>query len=269
MTMPKILGIPMFDRDIPAATAQVLAACRDGSPPRSLCVSATGAHGLVYAREHTEFAAVLREYYLNLPDGTPGVWLGRLKGAHGMRRCYGPDFFESVMRQTADDPGIRHFLAGGQPQVAEELRAACRDRFGNPNVVGCYTPPFRPLSDGELGQLARQIEDAKADIVWIGLSTPRQEILAARLARVTRTRFLVTVGAAFDFHTGRVPATPAWLQPLGLEWAYRLSREPRRLWRRYTEVVPKFLLYNLVELARGEFFDRAASPGADRTRRAP
>jgi len=252
--MPKVLGIPMFDRDIPAATAHVLAACRDGSPPRALCVSATGAHGLVYAREHADFAALLRGFHLNLPDGTPGVWVGRLKGANDMRRCYGPDFFESVMRKTADDAGIRHFLAGGQPEVAEQLRGICRDRFGNANVVGTYTPPFRPLDDGELLQLARQIEDAKADFVWIGLSTPQQEMLAVRLARVTSVRFLVTVGAAFDFHTGRVPATPRWLQPLALEWAYRLSREPGRLWRRYAEIVPKFIVYNLIELARGKFF---------------
>jgi N-acetylglucosaminyldiphosphoundecaprenol N-acetyl-beta-D-mannosaminyltransferase len=217
-------------------------------------VSATGAHGLVYAREHPEFATVLRSFHLNLPDGTPGVWIGRLKGAHGMRRCYGPDLFAEVMRQSADDPRIRHFLAGGQPGVAEQLAAACRERFGNPNVVGTYTPPFHPLTDDELADLAARIAAARADIVWLGLSTPRQEQLAARLARVAHTRFLIAVGAAFDFHTGRIPATPRWLQPLGLEWAYRLASEPRRLWRRYVEIVPKFIAYNLVEVAKGQFF---------------
>jgi N-acetylglucosaminyldiphosphoundecaprenol N-acetyl-beta-D-mannosaminyltransferase len=242
-----VLGIPLFARDIPAAVELVLRACLQGEVSEPRCISATGAHGLVTAQRDPEFRRILQRFYLNLPDGKPVVWVGRLKGAHTMRRCYGPDFFAALLEASAALP-VRHYFCGGKLGVAEQLKKVVAEKFGNRQVVGTYAPPFRPLTDEEFQVLASDIDAREADIVWIGISTPKQERFAATLARYTRrARYIVTVGAAFDFHIGAVRQAPKWIQEAGLEWFFRLLMEPRRLWRRYVDVVPSFLYYNLKE----------------------
>jgi N-acetylglucosaminyldiphosphoundecaprenol N-acetyl-beta-D-mannosaminyltransferase len=242
-----VLQIHMFNKSIHEAANYALALLNDNRPPMSLCISATGAHGLVHSRRNQAFARVLRNFFMNLPDGMPSVWIGRLKGAYKMKRCYGPSFFELMMRQTAQRD-IGHFLCGGKERVATELQRVCMSTFKNPNVVGCYCPPFREMTDHEMKELAEQIHKSGAQIVWIGLSTPKQEYFAARLATFIQVHFIITVGAAFDFHTGRVRQAPRWIQKSGLEWFFRLLMEPRRLWKRYCTVVPLFLWYNFLEL---------------------
>ena len=164
-----------------------------------------------------------------------------------MQRCYGPDFFAEVMQLTREYP-IKHFLCGGAEGVAARLKENCATRFSNQNIVGTYCPPFRDMDQGELQALAQQINDLEADVIWLGLSTPRQEQTALRLSVQVNARFLVTVGAAFDFHTDRIRQAPAFVQKIGMEWLFRLCMEPGRLWRRYFEIVPKFIYFNFLEL---------------------
>lgn len=243
--MVKVLGVPLFDRDIEAAVEQILADL-SSSVGNNYCISATGAHGLVEANKDEAFRNILNSFYINLPDGMPGVWVGRLKGAKEMRRCYGPDFFAALMAATAHLP-INHFFCGGKDGVASDLKQACELKFGNKNITGIYTPPFREMTDHEMGDLGQQIIHSGAHIVWIGLSTPKQEKFAVRLSKFTQTRFVVTVGAAFDFYTGRVKQAPKWMQNAGLEWFFRLLMEPKRLYKRYFEIVPKFIWLNIKE----------------------
>ncbi len=224
------------------ATPDEMKSADDSSSRKNRCISATGAHGIVHARKDSDFAEILRSYHINLPDGVPGVWVGRLKGAKQMERCYGPDFFAEVMRASADLP-VRHFLCGGADGVAGKLAEACRKKFGNDQICGTYTPPFLPAAEFDYEEIARRIGQVRADIVWIGLGAPKQEEFAWRLAQHTDVHYLVAVGAAFDFHTGRLSQAPRWMQRAGLEWFYRLMSEPGRLWRRYGEVVPKFIWY--------------------------
>jgi N-acetylglucosaminyldiphosphoundecaprenol N-acetyl-beta-D-mannosaminyltransferase len=245
--MVEVLGIPLYERNIASAVAELKELCQDPAAPRAnRCVSATGAHGLVFARKNPEFRKILQHFFWNLPDGMPAVWVGRAKGARQMDRCYGPDFMADTLRGTAGT-GIRHFFCGGQEGVADQLRDNAASRFGNRQVVGTFCPPFREIPDEELQELAQAIDAAKADVLWVGLSTPKQEIFAHRLARFTHVHFLITVGAAFDFHTDRVRQAPRRIQRLGLEWFFRLCMEPRRLFRRYAEIVPLFILYNVRE----------------------
>jgi N-acetylglucosaminyldiphosphoundecaprenol N-acetyl-beta-D-mannosaminyltransferase len=249
--MPIILGIPLFDADIKNFISQLIIAMRE--PNSNKCLSATGAHGLVYAQRHLEFADILRSFYMNLPDGMSTVWIGRLKGAKRMRRCYGPEFFKEVIIESKDK-NIRHFFCGGKAGVAEDLKNVCENKFNNYNIVGTFSPPFRAMTDEELADLANRINEVKTDIVWIGLSTPKQEILASRLSKYTNVHFLCAVGAAFDFHTGRIKQAPQWIQLIGMEWFFRLLVEPKRLWRRYLEIVPLFIWFNCIELLKGDFF---------------
>jgi N-acetylglucosaminyldiphosphoundecaprenol N-acetyl-beta-D-mannosaminyltransferase len=252
--MTNILGIPIYDDKLEKAVSIVvqLSLLKDIKNKVPKCISATGAHGLVYARRHQEFAEILQSFYMNLPDGMPAVWVGRLKGAKKIERCYGPNIFEKVLNELKGT-NIKHYFCGGKEGVAEELKKVCEGKYDNHNVVGTFSPPFREMTDKELVDLSNKINNVKTDVVWIGLSTPRQEIFAYRLSKYTNVHLLCTVGAAFDFHTGRVKQAPEWIQKMGMEWFFRLLVEPRRLWKRYLEIVPFFILYNFIELVKGDF----------------
>lgn len=244
--MIKVLQVSLYDAGLDAAVREMIDQCRASFPRSSKCVSATDAHGLVTARREPAFKGLLDSFYWVLPDGMPSVWLGRMRGAKTMTRCYGPDLFKRVFQDSADRP-VRHFLCGGKEGVADELKEAVGRKFGNKNVVGTFCPPFREMSDEEMAALARQINSSGANIVWIGLGSPKQERFARRLAQWVSVHFIVTVGAAFDFHTDRVAQAPSWMQKMSLEWSFRLMMEPKRLYKRYLQVIPLFILFNLEE----------------------
>ena len=128
------------------------------------------------------------------------------------------------------------------------MKESCKTQFSNENIVGTHSPPFRELLKGDIIKLAQDINNKKTDILWIGISTPKQEILARRLSKYTNVKIIVTVGAAFDYYTGSITIAPAWIQNMGLEWLYRLFLEPKRLWKRYFEIVPKFIIYAILDL---------------------
>ena len=244
--MLKVLDIKIFDQNITTAVNLVLKQISLGTKS-NYCISATGAHGIIEAHKSINFKTILNSFHLNLPDGMPTVWIGRLKGYKLIERCYGPDFFEALLKQTSSMP-IKHFFCGGKEGVAEILKNNCKIRFDNTHICGTYSPPFSDLSDEEMKILANQINAAGADIIWLGLSTPKQEIFAERLSKFSNTHFIITVGAAFDFYTGNLRQAPKWVQHFGLEWFFRILIEPKRLYKRYMEIVPLFLWFNIKEL---------------------
>ncbi|QJW88499.1 WecB/TagA/CpsF family glycosyltransferase [Spirosoma taeanense] len=244
--MVQVLKTKLYDAGLETAVSELIEQCAPTSQRQNKCVSATGAHGMITAIKEQDFQQVLDSFYWNLPDGMPGVWVGRLKGSANMNRCYGPDFFMRVFQQSANTP-VKHFLCGGKEGVADELKEAVGKKFSNHNVVGTYCPPFRTLSENEFKALGDQINQSGANVVWIGLSTPKQERFAQQLKKYTSVHFIVTVGAAFDFHTDNVKQAPAWMQQMSMEWFFRLLMEPKRLYKRYLEIVPLFIFYNLKE----------------------
>ncbi|MEQ8581150.1 MAG: WecB/TagA/CpsF family glycosyltransferase [Marinoscillum sp.] len=251
--MIRILGIPLFAENIESATRLVLN--ESTLHNNNKLVSATGAHGLVYAKKRPKFKSILESFYLNLPDGMPGVWVGRMKGAHKMQRCYGPDFFEEVMVESASTQ-MKHFFCGGKEGVADRLKDACEMKFSNYNIVGTHCPPFKSVDEYDYDEISQIIKESNADIVWIGLSTPKQEQFAFHLSKHTRVKFIICVGAAFDFHIGNVRQAPSWIQKMGMEWCFRLFMEPKRLWKRYFEIVPLFIYYNFAEFVIGKFYKK-------------
>ncbi len=242
-----VIDIPLFDGNIDDATKYIIEYIQKGGAKKNYCISATGAHGLVTSKNDKDFKKVLQNFHINLPDGMPGVWVGKLMGAKNIERCYGPDFFESVMIHTSDQ-NINHYFCGGKEGVANQLKDACGKKFNNQNIVGTNCPPFRELSDDEFEILAQEINALNTDILWIGISTPKQEKFAYKISRFTNVRFIVTVGAAFDFHIGNVKQAPKYIQKMGLEWFFRLCVEPKRLWKRYISIVPLFIYYNLINI---------------------
>jgi len=177
----------------------------------------------------------------------PGVWIGKLKGAKKIDRCYGPDFFEYFIRNSAKED-VKHYFTGGKEGIAEKLRFECERKYNNPNVVGTHCPPFRELTDEEIKEIAEDINSKNSDIVWVGISSPKQEKYAQRLSKYTNVHFFVTVGAAFDFHTGNVKQAPRFIQRSGFEWLYRVLAEPKRMGKKYLKVVPLFIYYNLASI---------------------
>lgn len=242
-----VLGVQMYNKDPDTFVNHVLEVLSDNNSRLNRCVSATGAHGIIHAKKNSSFKRILNSFYTNLPDGMPGVWLGRRKGAREMKRCYGPEIFAKLMKASANT-GATHFLCGGKEGVALKLEKACASKFNNTNIVGTYSPPFKKISEYDYDGIAKKINETGADIVWIGISTPKQEKFAKKLSEHTDVHFLITVGAAFDFHIGELRQAPSWMQKTGLEWFFRMMVEPRRLFRRYLEIVPAFFFYGLKDV---------------------
>ena len=203
-----------------------------------ICV--TGVHGVMEAQSDSEFRRILNHAFVNTPDGMPMSWIGHLQGFHEMNRVYGPDFMTSMCRLSVKR-GYRNFLYGGKPGVAELLSATLQRRFPGLQVVGTYTPPFRDLTPAEEEEIFAQVRESRPHILWVGLSTPKQERFMAQYVDCLQTPLLVGVGAAFDYHTGRIRDCSGWIKRAGLQWLHRLMQDPRHLWRRYLRNNPAFL----------------------------
>lgn len=209
-------------------------------------VCVTGVHGVMESQRDEELRRIHNQAGLVTPDGMPLVWLSRLKGFRHVDRVYGPDLMLALCERSVTR-GYRHFFYGGAEGVPEQLAEVLQRRFPGLQVVGTYSPPFRPLTPEEDEQVVQMINKANPDIVWVGLSTPKQERwMAAHVNRLTAP-VLIGVGAAFDFLSGRKPQAPRWMQRAGLEWFFRLLTEPRRLWRRYLINNPLFVMLVVLE----------------------
>ncbi len=204
-------------------------------------VCVTGVHGIVESQGNNSLQRVHNAAGLVTPDGMPLVWLARLHGLKHVERVYGPDLMLALCHRSISK-GYKHFLYGGAEGVPDRLANRLKRRYPGLRIVGSYSPPFRPLTDEEDKQTVQAINEANPDVVWIGLSTPKQERwMAEHIGRLTAP-VLVGIGAAFDFHSGLKRQAPRWMQRSGLEWLFRLANEPRRLWRRYLVNNPLFTL---------------------------
>jgi len=210
-------------------------------------VCVTGVHGIMEAQSDEQFRDILNRSFLTTPDGMPTVWLGLVQGFKQMARVYGPDYMLGLCERSVAR-GYRHFLYGGKPGVADELASELTRRFPGLQIVGTYTPPFRPLTPREEDDLRMQLEAAQADILWCGLSTPKQERFMAAYCHRLPVKLMVGVGAAFDLLSGNLAEAPNWMKKAGLQWLYRLFKEPKRLWRRYLLNNPKFAWLTVLQL---------------------
>jgi N-acetylglucosaminyldiphosphoundecaprenol N-acetyl-beta-D-mannosaminyltransferase len=228
----ELLGVDFALTDYDGALARIEQMVAGGERGYICC---TSVHGLIESRRDPELAAALHGATLNLPDGMPVVWaLNLLSEGKPLRdRAYGPTLMERACDRAAA-AGTRIYLYGGHDEGAlRELKTGLRRRSPAIEIAGDWSPPHRDLTADEEREVAAQIDETGADIVWCGISTPRQEKWVARMGPLVKAPVLVSVGAAFDFLAGRVSQAPSWMQRRGLEWAYRLSREPRRLGPRY------------------------------------
>ncbi len=211
-------------------------------------VTVTNVHSVSEARKDPAYRRIFNRALLSTPDGVPMVWLGKLRGHRTMDRVYGPDLMLNLCEHSVEE-GFTHFLYGGKPGVADDLKRTLENRFPGLRVVGTYTPPFRELDAAERAGLQALTDELQPDFFWVGLGVPKQEkFMAAFLETLPGVKVMLGVGAAFDLLTGHVRQAPRWMQRSGLEWLYRLTQEPRRLAYRYLVYNPLFVGRILLQL---------------------
>jgi N-acetylglucosaminyldiphosphoundecaprenol N-acetyl-beta-D-mannosaminyltransferase len=233
-----VLGVHLSAVDMDGALGEITRWIEEG---RRHYVCVTGVHGVMEAQRDESLRLIHNHSGLTTPDGMPMVWAGRWAGYRNVRRVYGPDLMIALSERAAQR-GWRCFLFGGKEGVADLTASRLAKAFPELSVVGTHSPPFRALSDAEDAELVELINRSNPDIVWVGLSTPKQERwMAAHLVKLTAP-VLIGVGAAFDIHAGVVRQAPLWMQHSGLEWLFRLGTEPRRLARRYLSNNPRFVM---------------------------
>jgi N-acetylglucosaminyldiphosphoundecaprenol N-acetyl-beta-D-mannosaminyltransferase len=241
----KLLGISVEALDMERALSRIakeLAARRKGY----ICMA--GVHGIMEAQRDAELAGIYASSSITVPDGTPTVWVGRWQGHKWMQRVAGPDLMREVFRRK-EFAGCTHFLYGGEEHVAEQLRERFTRSYPWARIVGTYTPPFRDLNAEEEESLIARVSKLKPDIIWVGISTPKQERFMHRYLHRLDTTLMFGVGAAYDFHTGRIQDAPQWVKTMGMQWLHRLLQDPRRLWKRYLRNNPAFLWHIALQLS--------------------
>lgn len=232
-----VLGVGISLVNMASATEQITRWVEEGDR-QYVCV--TGVHGVMESQRDPHLRAVHNRSGLTTPDGMPMVWAARSAGAKWVERVYGPSLMLEVLR-VAENRGWSSFFYGGAPGVAEELADRLKVRYPGLAIAGTWSPPFRDLTTAEEDIVVDMLNGSGADLIWVGLSTPKQERWMARFRPRLHAAVLIGVGAAFDFHSGRVKQAPTWMQQSGLEWLYRTLQEPRRLFLRYARNNPTFL----------------------------
>lgn len=233
-----ILGVHVSTLDLPTAVDEI-ARWVEQRERHYVCVRDT--HGVMLAQKDEEFRLIQNRSGLTTPDGMPMVWCGRWAGEKQMARVYGPDLIDAVSRR-ADQDGWKFFYYGGTEGVAELLATEIERRAPGVRNVGTYCPPFRPLTAAERREVIDMINAAEPDIVWVGLSSPKQEYWMDDVRSELNAAALIGIGAAYDMLTGQVRQAPHFIQRSGFEWLFRLTMEPKRLWRRYVLHLPSFAL---------------------------
>jgi N-acetylglucosaminyldiphosphoundecaprenol N-acetyl-beta-D-mannosaminyltransferase len=213
-------------------------------------VCAVAVHAVMVARQDPELAAALAGSTLTVPDGMPLVWAMNLLGHDLNERVYGPELMKRYTTRCVQK-GHRVWLYGGRDQ-GSLAQLALNMRRENPGIeiVGGYSPPFRDLTEAEEDELVERINRDRPDVLWVGIGVPKQEKWMLRMRDRLDVPVMAAVGAAFDFHAGRISQAPAWMQQRGLEWSYRVAQEPRRLLPRYLYYNPAFLAAFAGQLAR-------------------
>ena len=259
-TRANILGVGVDAVDMEAALARIEQWIADG---KGGFVCVTSAHGIMESQSDAHLMAVHGRAGMVVPDGAPVAMMARWLGFPDTRQVYGPELMRRLSIISAQR-GYRQFYYGGGDGVAEALRDKLQETMPGLDVVGTCTPPFRPMTPEEDAATVAAINAAKPDIVWVGLSTPKQELWMDAHAGRLDVPVMIGVGAAFDFLSGTKPLPPAWVRRSPLQWLWRLVSEPRRLWRRYLRIVPGFLWHGGLQLLRLHLPERRPRAGDGR-----
>jgi len=216
-------------------------------------VNVCNVHTVMECQKDANLRQIVNRSGMSTPDGMPLVWLSRWHGYRDARRVYGPDLMLAIC-DRGQQAGYRHFFYGGAAGVASLLAERLKGRYPHLTVAGVHSPPFRPAGAMEDADVLERIDASGADIVWVGLGTPKQDYWVARHRDLLKAPVVIAIGAAFDFHAGLLRQAPRWMQRSGLEWLFRLVQEPRRLAYRYLVYNPLFIAKVALQLARARVY---------------
>jgi N-acetylglucosaminyldiphosphoundecaprenol N-acetyl-beta-D-mannosaminyltransferase len=239
-----VLGVGV-DATNPQDVARILKASLEAETKGYVCL--TGVHGVMEAQREPRLKSIFANSIVVAPDGMPTVWMGHLQGFSTMKRVYGPDLMIEIFARSEFCDCV-HFFCGGEHGVAETLRDVMLQRFPKAKIAGTFSPPFRPMTAREEKEFAAKVHSLRPDIIWVGLSTPKQERFMARYLPILDTKLMIGVGAAFLFHTGKIRESPDWIKRAGLQWLDRLLQEPARLWKRYLLNNPVFAFHAVLQV---------------------
>lgn len=239
-----MLGVGVDAIDLQGATLLLEAQIRER---RKGYVCLAGVHGVMEAQRSPHLKEIFAKAILVAPDGMPIVWISRQQGFVATQRVFGPDLMANIMGR-AEFRNCVHFLCGGENGLADRLREEMLRRFPWVKIAGTYSPPFRPMSNMEEQAFITNVRMLQPDIIWVGISTPKQEKFMARYLPMLDTALMIGVGAAFLFHTGAIRDSPKWVKQSGLQWLHRLLQEPARLWKRYLLNNPTFVFYAFLQM---------------------
>ena len=242
-TRVNILGVGVSAVNMASAIAEIDRVIETG---RRSYVCVTSVHGVVDSRFDPDLRTIHNQADLVVPDGKPLVWVCRMTGYRHVSQVCGPDLLPTFCEHSVAK-GYGHFFFGGAPEVPKLLQKALCQRFPGLKVVGTLSPPFRPTTPEEDEAIIANINDANPDLVWVGLSTPKQERWMALHRDRLNAPVLLGVGAAFDFNAGLKKVAPKFMRRIGIEWFFRMISEPRRLGRRYARIVPMFLFLTFLQ----------------------
>lgn len=243
-----VLGFPVARVDYTIACEWVFEKAELAD--RAYAVEAANTHVLALGRQEPDFQAAIRKFDLLCPDGMPLVWaLNRaLEGNQQLEgRVYGPTLMLEALERSASR-GLQHFVLGGKEETLEKLAENIREKYPEASVAGYYSPPFGPWPEDEFEKICQMIKDSGASLVWVGLGCPKQERWIAENLEALPPAVYFGIGAAIAFHAGEVKQAPKAIQRLGLEWLFRLTMEPKRLWKRYAVYNSLFVYYFIKDL---------------------
>ncbi len=213
------------------------------------------AHSIMECYDHPKLLSAFNNSYLNTPDGMAVVWILNLLGHKEVGRVYGPDLMNELCRVSLET-GYKHFFYGNTDSVLHELKEKLKEKYPGIQIAGSIAPPFRELTDHEDEDICNQISASGADILWVGLGSPKQELWMYHHQGKIEVPVMIGVGAAFDFLSGNKPQAPRWIQRSGVEWFYRFLQEPKRLWKRYLLGYPRFVVLIMIELFKKRILKR-------------
>ncbi len=241
-----VIGLPVAVTDYESAIQWIHKAAY--YPSQAFAVEAANTHVAALARHDKEFGEAMSKFDLICPDGMPLVWSLNRELANDKKltdRVYGPTLMLKTIESTRGKSDYKHFLLGGQQSTLDKLESRFAKDCPDSVIAGSYSPPFGEWPEGEFEKICGLIKDSGANLVWVGLGCPKQEHWIAKHKDHLPPAVYFGIGAAFAFHAGEVDQAPAILQKYGLEWAYRLFKEPKRLWKRYFLYNSLFLYYSL------------------------
>jgi N-acetylglucosaminyldiphosphoundecaprenol N-acetyl-beta-D-mannosaminyltransferase len=240
-----MLGLPVSTAALDDVVDRICGWIAEGGPPRYfVCMNP---HSFECARRDTGFMAAASAADLLVPDGIGVVMASRLRGGTIRDRVCGPDIFMAVTKRLNDQGGRSVFFLGGRQETLDRVIERHRREFPRIRIAGSLAPPYKPVFDAaDNAAMAATVNESGADVLWVGLGSPKQEMWSHGIRGLVSARLIGPIGAMFDFYAGTMPMAPHWIQTLGLQWLYRLAKEPRRLWRRNIDG-PLFAVRALLE----------------------